>query len=116
MADAVAGLDQAFGFEAGEHTSDRSSADRELGGQLLLGQAAARRIFEQADAVPDDAVEALEALARGRRRARPARRSNGVHVASSTAFRNCRVRSFSGAPKILSGEPWSQMRPPWKKQ
>jgi hypothetical protein len=116
MADAVARLDQAFGLEAAEDAAHRRATDGELLGELLLGQAPARRIFEEADAIAQGAVKALEALARGRR-ARGAARigargDDDAHMASRQARRNWRVRSFSGAPKSFAGGPSSQMRPP----
>src|SRR3546814_14936637 len=45
-------------------SSDLRAADVELRRQLLLRQALAGGVFEQADAIPDRAVQPLEPLAR----------------------------------------------------
>src|SRR3546814_8086426 len=83
-------------------SSDLRAADVELRRQLLLRQALAGGVFEQADAIPDRAVQPLVPLARrGRLRrgvAVPRHRPAGgtAHPASSTACRNWRVRSLLG--------------------
>ena len=82
-------------------------------GQLLLGQPRAGRVVEQADAVAQRPVDALERVARGAqgRSASSAQSDVGGHPASITALRNCRVRSFCGLPKSSAGGPCSQILP-----
>src|SRR6185437_2119212 len=63
-ADAVPALQQPFDLEPREDAADRRAADAELLRQLLLGEPRIGRVVEEADAVADGVVDALEALAR----------------------------------------------------
>ena len=116
-ADTVDGLNQALGLEARQDTPDRGAANLEFLGEFFLGQPASRRVVEQADAVAQDQVDAFEPFSRRKRtRGRSGHgRGRGVrikrHPASRTACRNCRVRSFLGAPKSSLGGPCSQILP-----
>ena len=76
-ADAVHRADQALGLEPGQHPADRRAADRELLGELLLGEPGAGRVVEQADAVAERLVDALGASA-GRKPSAAGARSSAV--------------------------------------
>ena len=103
--DAMHRADQPLGLEPGQHPADRRAADRELLGQLLLGEPGAGRVIEQADAIAERLVDALGAGAGRKPLGRRRIRQPGGHPASMTAFRNWRVRSFFGVAEELGGRP-----------
>ena len=102
-ADAMPAFQQAFAFQAGEHAADRRARNMELARQLFFAQAFAGLVFEQADAVADRLVDPLEPLPRHAERALEVFVIRG-HTASSTARRNCWVRSFFGAANSSFGD------------
>ena len=115
-ADAVPRLDQPLRLEPRQHAADRRAADREFVRQLLFREPRARRVLEQADAVAQRPVDALEPLAGERRR--PLRRLRAAARSTTLTRPPARRSGTAGCARSparrrsASGGPCSAIRPP----